>query len=926
MRVMLTPAYCKGGNLLSLNRIRSVLKDYFLILIVVVSVFGHNNTLAQNDQSATDINASEADIAARLAEGIDKMQAGDMNAALENFDVILGQQPNHPEANYRTGIIYMRQNKFQEGIDYVKKAINLEPQNITYHLTLASAYEFNRFHDQAIQAYEKIVEIADPASAEAKEARKKIDFIQATQLATKGEVDKALPVFIRLAAEYQDDALILYSLGLAYLFKKEFGKAEIIFKDLIRLSPDNPNIYLNLASVYEQQGDLSEAANSLRKVVEISPAGRFEQQAKVRLGIIEGRLLMREGNLQEALEILNGVIEISPNNLAAMFAISEIYQMLGQLGESEASFKKIIEISPNHLEARLRLAGIYVETNKLKEGIDELETILNLGQGTPQAERAANILERLKATRMELMDESQQLRLAQERYRQLIVSEPDNLEAHFNLGRIYYRQGMLQEARLELEEVVRIDPDNKQGQIALGALYDELGMFDLAIKKYSTIIALEEDKENADRYENLMELAMAKKLYVDGDLGLAREKFEKIISEDPGNALAHFYLGLIHASEEDLSKAVDAYEEVIRLIPGHVGARLNLAINFERLHREEDAISQYRKILEAGPPVNIAETAEQRLVAVERRIRGLSTGMSYSIAADTNSNLSEENPTEEYRSDLSVNISYQYKMENDMRLRFVTSPTYSTYHVGQFDFLNTSSSISATVFPGNFTLVGGFTNRTNRGLVSSSRFSDSHVLFGEGATRLKLPRIFSPLSGDRVMSDFSLNLSYTDFESNSSPFFSAFSYTAGMGINQPFGDRSGINLGYSYTINDNKETLGNDYAYISHGLNIGYERGISPDIVANARYGYSLSNYSNLDSVSQFTQYRKNDRHTISVGGSYRFHDRIRFFANLSWTINKSNLPIGFILNAQDVIEGQQSTSLGEYSRGTFTMGMNLFI
>jgi tetratricopeptide (TPR) repeat protein len=417
-------------------------------------------------------------------------------------------------------------------------------------------------------------------------------------------------------------------------------------------------------------------------------------------------------------------------------------------------------------------------------------------------------------------------------------------------------------------------------------------------------------------------------LYKEGSLGLARERFEAIVAKDPDSAIAYFYLGLIHSSEEELSKAVEDYEEVIRLIPGHAGARLNLAINLERLHREEDAISQYRKILEAGPPAAIAETAEKRLLAAEKRIRGLSTGLSYSLASDTNTNLSDTNPADDIRSDLSVNISYQYKLENGVRLRFSTTPTYSTYHIGNFDYLNTSSSISATMFPSRFTLVGGYTNRTNRGLVTSNRFSGSDVLFGEGSTRIRLPKIFSPFSDENVTSDLSLNLSYTNFESDSSPFFSAYNYSFGFGINQPYGDNSAINLGYSYSINDNKynDTLSQDYAYRSQGVNIGFEWLVAPGFSANARYSYSLVDYSNPDSVSQFTEYRRNDRHVISLGGSYRYHDKIRFFANMSWIYNKSNLPVGFVLDPQDVIEGQQSGSLGEYRRGIVTLGMNLFI
>ena len=280
------------------------------------------------------------------------------------------------------------------------------------------------------------------------------------------------------------------------------------------------------------------------------------------------------------------------------------------------------------------------------------------------------------------------------------------------------------------------------------------------------------------------------------------------------------------------------------------------------------------------------------------------------------------------RSDLSINIAYQYKMNNGVRLRFSTSPTYSTYHVGQFDYLNTSSSVSATMFPANYTIVGGFTNRTTRGLITSTRFSNSKVLFGEGSARLKLPQLFSPFNGDNVISDLSLNLSYNNFESDNTPFFSAYVYTAGIGLNQPVGNRSSISLSYNYTLNENKynDILSDDYAYRGNGIDVGYEHAFAAGVTANFRYSLDLLNYLNPDSVSQFTEYRKNTRQTFSFGGSYRLNESIRFYANMSWTVNKSNLPVGFVLDAQDIVEGQQSSALGSYDRGTLTIGMNLFI
>jgi hypothetical protein len=216
--------------------------------------------------------------------------------------------------------------------------------------------------------------------------------------------------------------------------------------------------------------------------------------------------------------------------------------------------------------------------------------------------------------------------------------------------------------------------------------------------------------------------------------------------------------------------------------------------------------------------------------------------------------------------------------------------------------------------------------QVSRGLVNSERSSNGTTYHGQWLGRFKLPQLFHLDEDNRVLTNLSVSASYSDFESLASRFFSAYIYSAAFGFNQPVAERTVLGVTYSYTLSENKYVEGSDYAYRSHNISLNAERGIAAGIVASAGCSLFLIDYLYPDSVSSYTRFRKNISRTAYAGISYQFHPAIRLFANLSWTSSITNLPVGDILNAQDVVEGQQSPVLGDYNRIMLTTGvaMNL--
>jgi tetratricopeptide (TPR) repeat protein len=95
-------------------------------------------------------------------------------------------------------------------------------------------------------------------------------------------------------------------------------------------------------------------------------------------------------------------------------------------------------------------------------------------------------------------------------------------------------------------------------------------------------------EELASDPSSLAFLPLAETLRRRGQLDLARKVASRGLERHPDNPDAHDQLARIHADAGDLPAAYDAWDAVLRLVPGHVGAMKGMAfIRFQQGELEE---------------------------------------------------------------------------------------------------------------------------------------------------------------------------------------------------------------------------------------------------------------------------------------------------------------------------------------------------
>ena len=86
---------------------------------------------------------------------------------------------------------------------------------------------------------------------------------------------------------------------------------------------------------------------------------------------------------------------------------------------------------------------------------------------------------------------------AEEAFKQAIRIDPDDAEAHYNLGLAYYELGFYKDAIEAFKQAIRIDPDFAEAHGNLGVTYGKLGFYKDAIEAFKQVIRIDPDDVKA---------------------------------------------------------------------------------------------------------------------------------------------------------------------------------------------------------------------------------------------------------------------------------------------------------------------------------------------------------------------------------------------------------------------------------------------
>lgn len=193
------------------------------------------------------------------------VRARRLDLAAGEFRKLLSTQPNHVEAVVRLGQIELAQGDVASGLDRLRKAAALAPQNVGVQLAFATALHSSGQHDEARPFYEKALQLQPQNPA----VLNNYSYLCAE---TGRDLEKALEM-ARLAVQSSPDQLS-YSdtLGMVYLKKNMADSALQVFRALVSKQPENPTFRLHYAMALEKTGAVAEARRELESALTGKPS------------------------------------------------------------------------------------------------------------------------------------------------------------------------------------------------------------------------------------------------------------------------------------------------------------------------------------------------------------------------------------------------------------------------------------------------------------------------------------------------------------------------------------------------------------------------------------------------------------------------------------------------------------------------------
>src|SRR5437879_565060 len=249
------------------------------------------------------------------------------------------------------------------------------------------------------------------------------------------------------------------------------------------------------------------------------------------------------------------------------YALAHMYEeQVAMYGRTELANKAIeeyrqaIDADPTSEYLTSGLAELYAKTGRIKDAVVEAQDILKRDPNNLEAHKLlGRIYLRSLGDAQAGSGSQNMLKLAIEQYEQMVKIEPDNVDNHLLLGRLYRLNNDLQKAENEFKIAVKLQPDSEEAVTTLAYLYNEEGDTNRAAQVLSSI----------------PDAARSAKLYS--------------------------ALGYTYEQQKQYKNAIGAYRKAIEQDRDNLDAIRGLAQNLMNDGQTDAALEQYKIIADANP-------------------------------------------------------------------------------------------------------------------------------------------------------------------------------------------------------------------------------------------------------------------------------------------------------------------------------------
>jgi len=351
---------------------------------------------------------------------------GQTDSAAKLDDELLRHFPNNVMGLVDHGRVLLAQGKQTDAINALQKVATEAPDSPAPHFYLASAYLQN--HDAA-QANNELQQTLAQANNERQRTGRPSPYLARalTALVSLNSGQRKFSVAQLYAQEFIKDNPTNpgghLMLGEALLNLKQFKQAADEFAAAQKLAPDNPAVNLDLALLYNAQGNSGDAEKQLQTAMHEAPANSAIVAAYA-------RLLISEKQLPKASALVAQFVAQNPNQAAAHYLRGEVDLLQKNDSAALAETQKSVQLDRNNEQAYIQLGIIYHDQGNRDAAIQAYQQGMALGSPSAAIDTSIGSI---------YMEEGN-LSKASTEFQQALTIDPNFIVAANNLAWIYAEQ------------------------------------------------------------------------------------------------------------------------------------------------------------------------------------------------------------------------------------------------------------------------------------------------------------------------------------------------------------------------------------------------------------------------------------------------------------------------------------------------------
>ena len=367
-----------------------------------------------------------------------------------------------------------------------------------------------------------------------------------------------------------------------------------------------------------------------------------------------------------------------------------------------------------------------------------------------------------------------------------------------------------------------------------------------------------------------------------GKYEMALEEAKTVVTIAPDNYVAHYTVGFIYDRLNKIDEARAAFLKSIEINPDYAKSHFGLARVYEKEGLYEEARESYKKSAATGAGTREGEIAVINL----QRLRKWHLGAS--VTNSVNSVTARQQSATGTSSSQRLSLSYDIYKRMRRGLNIDSRITNTIYYESQATSLGYEANVTWTDL-----ISGNNTYSLSRGYA----YNVFDNMPNYETQRFSLKTNFKP---DRIPTGLSLGYDYSDTTSFISKVRDAGSHTVSLSLSQKVLEWDRIGTSYSVVSYQNKDPIGNNFAYRSNNFSLQYEKRLWPGFYINGRYNMKWIAYSNPDSTTFFTRLRRNFSQGGGLDLTYKLSDKgsLALRGDSAW--ERTNLPS---LKEEDLVE-----------------------